>query len=58
MARLAVAGPASFAEMDYDTGHLRVVSPDGRIVLECESSGIGVRASDTEPGTTADTGTR
>jgi hypothetical protein len=33
------------AEMDYETGHMWVVSPDERIVLECESSGIGVRST-------------
>jgi hypothetical protein len=36
--------------MDYESGHMRVVSPDGRIVLECESSGIAVSAPDAEPG--------
>jgi len=30
------------AEMNYDTGEVRVVSPDGRFALECESSGINV----------------
>jgi hypothetical protein len=29
-------------EMDFDAGEMRLVSPDGRIVLECESSGIAV----------------
>ena len=29
-------------EMDYNLGRMRVVSPDGRFVLECESSGIAV----------------
>ena len=43
-------------EMDYDTGCMRVVSPDGRIVLECESSGIGVQAPDAEPGAAVDRG--
>jgi hypothetical protein len=33
----------SVTEMNYDTGEMRLVSPDGRIVLECESSGIAVR---------------
>src|SRR4051812_26746331 len=28
----------SVAEMNYDTGEMRVVSPDGRFVLDCESS--------------------
>ncbi|HET6572477.1 MAG TPA: hypothetical protein VFG68_02660 [Fimbriiglobus sp.] len=37
-------------EMDYESGHMRVASPDGRIVLECESSGIAVSAPDAEPG--------
>jgi hypothetical protein len=37
-------------EMDYESGRMRAVSPDGRIVLECESSGIAVQASDAEPG--------
>jgi hypothetical protein len=36
------------SEMDYETGHMRAVSLDGRIVLECESSGIAVQAPDTE----------
>jgi len=29
-------------EMNYETGKMRVVSRDGRIVLECESSNIAV----------------
>ncbi|SFJ38961.1 hypothetical protein [Planctomicrobium piriforme] len=29
-------------EMNDDTGEMRVVSQDGRIILECESSGITV----------------
>lgn len=33
-------------EMDFDIGEMRVVSPDGRIVLECESSGIAVTVSE------------
>jgi hypothetical protein len=33
-------------EMNYETDSMRVVSPDGRIVLECESSGIGVTATE------------
>ena len=33
-------------EMNYDTGEMRVASPDGRIILECESSGIAVQAAD------------
>lgn len=32
-------------EMDYQSGHMRALSPDGRIVLECESDGIAVYAS-------------
>lgn len=34
-------------EMDYEVAHMRLMSPDGRILLECESSGIEV--STTEP---------
>ena len=30
------------AEMNYDTGEMRVVDPGGRFVLECESSGIAI----------------
>lgn len=33
-------------EIDYDTGRMRVVSPDNRFVLECESSGIKVMDTD------------
>lgn len=29
-------------EMNYETGEMQVVSPDGRFVLDCESSGIAV----------------
>jgi len=29
-------------EMDFDSGHMTLTSSDGRIVLECESSGIEV----------------
>ena len=29
-------------EMNFDTEEMRLASPDGRIVLECESSGIAV----------------
>ena len=43
-------------QMNYETGHMRAVSPDGRIVLECESSGIAVQAPDAEPGAAADGG--
>jgi hypothetical protein len=28
--------------MNYETGQMRVVGPDGRFVLDCESSGIAV----------------
>lgn len=31
-------------------GHMEVVSPDGRIVLKWESSGIAVSIGDAEPG--------
>ncbi|MDZ4687937.1 MAG: hypothetical protein SH850_22930 [Planctomycetaceae bacterium] len=31
-------------EMDYSTEQMQVVSLDGQIVLECESSGIAVTA--------------
>jgi hypothetical protein len=44
------------AEMDYETGHMWVVSPNECIVLECESSGIGVRSTVAEPGATAERG--
>jgi hypothetical protein len=44
--------------MNYDSGRMRLVSPDGRVVLECESSGIDVQAPDTEPGAAPDTGRR
>jgi hypothetical protein len=44
-------------EMDYEWGHMRAVSPDGRIVLECESGGIAVQAPDAEPAAAADGGT-
>jgi len=33
-------------EMDYDTGHFRVQSPNGSVLLECESSGIAVLDSE------------
>jgi len=33
-------------EMEYGLATMRVVSPDGRIVLECESSGIALRVAD------------
>jgi hypothetical protein len=33
-------------EMNYDTGGMRVESSDGRIILECESSGIGVTTTE------------
>ncbi|HEV3444172.1 MAG TPA: hypothetical protein VG099_05980, partial [Gemmataceae bacterium] len=35
-------------EMDFDSGKMHLVSPDGRIVLECESSGIAVAVADGE----------
>jgi len=35
-------------EMDYKTERMRAVSPDGRIVLECESSGIAVQSAGPE----------
>jgi len=38
--------PIAVTEMDYDTGEMRVASPDGRFVLECESSGIAVSGPD------------
>ena len=51
-----IAGQAiPVTEMDYEAGHMRAVSRDGRIVLECESSGIGVQAPDAEPSAAADT---
>ena len=43
-------------EMDYESGHMRAVSPDGRVVRECESSGVAVSAPDAEPGAAADDG--
>jgi hypothetical protein len=33
-------------EMDFDAGQMSLTSPDGRIVLDCESSGIGVTVAD------------
>jgi hypothetical protein len=33
-------------EMDFEKGAVRLTSSDGRIVLTCESSGIGVEAGD------------
>jgi hypothetical protein len=40
-----IAGQAiAVTEMDYEAGHMRAVSPDGRIVLECESGGIALEA--------------
>lgn len=32
----------SVTEMNYDTGEMRVTDPQGRFILECESSGIAV----------------
>jgi hypothetical protein len=38
-----IAGQAiPVTEMNYDAGSMSVMSPDGRILLECESSGIAV----------------
>jgi hypothetical protein len=36
-------------EMDCAIGHMRAISADGRIVLECEGSGIGVQVPDADP---------
>jgi hypothetical protein len=33
-------------EMDFQKGAMRLTSSDGRITLDCESSGIAVEASD------------
>jgi hypothetical protein len=33
-------------EMDYQSGAMRLTSPDGRITLDCESSGIAVAVAD------------
>ncbi len=42
-----IAGQAiPITEMDFNVGAMRVVSPDGRIILECESSGIAVTVVD------------
>lgn len=38
--------PVPVTEMNYDIGEMRVVGPGGRLVLECESSGIAVVGSD------------
>lgn len=38
--------PIPVIEMNYEVSHMRVVSPNGRIVLECESSGIAVCPAD------------
>ena len=46
----------SVTEMNYESGHMQAVSPDGRIVLECESSGIAVKVNGAEPGAAADRG--
>lgn len=48
------AVPSFHIPQNYDTGEMRVVSPDGRFVLECESSGIAVRDPDAEPGAAPD----
>jgi hypothetical protein len=48
-----IAGQAiPVTEMDCDAGKMYLASPDGRIVLECESSGIAVTVADNEPGAT------
>ena len=36
-------------EMDYDTGKFNVVSPNGKVTLECESSGIAVKGPSGSP---------
>ncbi len=36
----------SITEMNYETEEMRVASPDGRFVMECESSGIAVVDTD------------
>jgi hypothetical protein len=36
--------------MNYETGEMRVVDPQGRFILECESSGIAVVDTRAEPG--------
>jgi len=41
-------------EMDSATGQAKAVSPDGRIVLECESSGIALSASDADAAAATD----
>jgi hypothetical protein len=38
--------PIPVAEMNYETGEMRVVGPGGQFVLECESSGIVVVSTD------------
>jgi hypothetical protein len=35
-------------EMDFEIGEMELESADGRIILECESSGIAVTVMDTE----------
>ncbi len=39
-------------EMDFDVGQMHMVSPNGRIVLECEASDIAVVIEDAEQSTT------
>jgi hypothetical protein len=34
--------PIPVVEMDYEKGEFRIVSADGRFLLDCESSGIAV----------------
>ena len=34
------------SEIDYQSGAMRLTSPDGRITLDCESSGIGIEVAD------------
>lgn len=41
-------------EMNYDTGEMRVPDPNGRFVLECESSGIAVVDTDAKAVAAAD----
>jgi hypothetical protein len=42
--------------MDFDSGEMHLVSPDGRIFLECESSGITVTIADADTNTPVDRG--
>ena len=44
-----IAGQSiSVMEMDYQKGTMVLKSPDGRITLDCESSGISVEVADNE----------